>query len=183
MIRINLLPFRAARTKENIRRQVSILFLSFVLVTIILLVYNSHLSGKIRILKANADTLEKEVSLYRKKAKEVDKIKKDLDIMKKKIAVIDDLEKNRNIPVAVMEAFTEELLPQRMWLTSLEKHNMSLNVNGIALDNKTVADFMINLERTALISNVNLKTLQQKSMKDGKNLKTFEIGCAMSPSK
>ena len=35
MIRINLLPFRAARKKENVRRQVSVFLLSLVLVVII----------------------------------------------------------------------------------------------------------------------------------------------------
>ena len=35
MIRINLLPFRAARRRENVRRQTSIFFLSVVLVTIV----------------------------------------------------------------------------------------------------------------------------------------------------
>jgi type IV pilus assembly protein PilN len=180
MIKINLLPFRAARTKKNIRRQVSILFLSFILITIVLSIYNSHLNSRITGLKGNVISLEKDVSRYRKKAREVDKIKKNLSILKQKIAVISNLEKHRKVPVSVMETFTEVLIPQRMWLTDLVKNNRNINLKGIALDNKTVADFMVNLEKTSLFSNINLKKLQQKKVKNTKHFKEFEINCLMS---
>ena len=45
MIRINLLPFRAARKKENIRRQVSIFLLSLAFLLIILFYYNWSLGS------------------------------------------------------------------------------------------------------------------------------------------
>ena len=52
MIRINLLPFRAARKKENIRRQVSIFVLSLAFLLIILFYYNWNLGSKIDGLNA-----------------------------------------------------------------------------------------------------------------------------------
>lgn len=177
MIRINLLPFRAARTKENIRRQVSIFLLSFVLATIILSYYNSHLSGKIKTLNSNIASLNKEVNIYRKKAQEVDRIKKNLDIMRKKLDVINNLERNRKEPVVMMETFSDVLIPQRMWLIDIECRNNVVNLKGVALDNKTVADFMTNLEKTPIFSGVSLKTLKQKKMQKSMNLKSFEIAC------
>lgn len=177
MIRINLLPFRAARTKENIRRQVSIFLLSFVLVTIILFYYNSHLSSKIKTLNSSIAALNTEVNIYRKKAQKVDRIKKNLDIMRKKLDVINNLERNRKEPVVMMETFTDVLIPQRMWLTDLECRNDVVNLKGVALDNKTVADFMTNLEKTPIFSGVSLKTLKQKKIQKSMNLKSFEIAC------
>jgi type IV pilus assembly protein PilN len=100
--------------------------------------------------------------------------------LKQKIAVISNLEKHRKVPVSVMETFTEVLIPQRMWLTDLVKNNRNINLKGIALDNKTVADFMVNLEKTSLFSNINLKKLQQKKVKNTKHFKEFEINCLMS---
>ena len=46
MIRINLLPFRAARKKENVRRQVSVFLLSFVLIIIGVFYYNMWLGNR-----------------------------------------------------------------------------------------------------------------------------------------
>ena len=66
MIRINLLPFRAARKKENIRRQVSIFFLSFFLVVMALVYYHISLGNKILSLKAKIETTKKEVAKYEK---------------------------------------------------------------------------------------------------------------------
>lgn len=177
MIRINLLPFRAARTKENIRRQVSIFLLSFVLATIILSYCNSILSGKIKTLNSCIASLNKEVNIYRKKAQEVDRIKKNLDIMRKKLDVINNLERNRKEPVVMMETFSDVLIPQRMWLIDIQCRNNVVNLKGVALDNKTVADFMTNLEKTPIFSGVSLKTLKQKKMQKSMNLKSFEIAC------
>ena len=47
MIRINLLPYRAARKKENIRKQISIFFFSFLLIVVILLFYNMSFQKRI----------------------------------------------------------------------------------------------------------------------------------------
>ncbi|MFO8084172.1 MAG: PilN domain-containing protein [Desulfobacterales bacterium] len=47
-------------------------------------------------------------------------------------------------------------------------------VRGIALDNKTVADFMTQLENSPLFSEVNLKTIKQVTIK-GLNLMEFEV--------
>ena len=50
MIRINLLPFRAARKKENIRRQVSIALLSVFFVILTIIYYQIRLNNKINDL-------------------------------------------------------------------------------------------------------------------------------------
>jgi len=47
MIRINLLPYRAARKKENIRKQIGIFSLSLLVVFAILLFYNMRLQKRI----------------------------------------------------------------------------------------------------------------------------------------
>ena len=43
MIRINLLPYRAARKKENIRIQFNIFIGSLILVALAIFYFNSHL--------------------------------------------------------------------------------------------------------------------------------------------
>lgn len=50
MIRINLLPYRAAQKKENVRRQISIFVLAVIMVAGILLYYNISLNNDIDAL-------------------------------------------------------------------------------------------------------------------------------------
>ncbi len=183
MIRINLLPFRAARQKENIRRQVSIFLLSLAFLLIILFYYNWSLGNKIDGLNANIKHTKSELNKYDKINKEIAEIKKKLSNLKKKMAVMETLEANRFEPTRLLDTMTQAIVPKRMWFTRLESKDKSVKINGIALDNKTVADFMVRLEQTGLFSAVNLNTLKQSKV--GKsNLKSFQISCVKkSPGK
>ena len=194
MIRINLLPYRAARKKENIRRQIGIFFFSLLVVVAALLFYNMRLQHKIDVLNAKIAENKTILAKYENQAKEVDRIKKAFNNLEKKTKVINNLETKRNDAVFLMDNMTKlvaenTLIPEsnslsdkdntpvkRLWFTNFEAKGNKISIKGIAMDNKTVADFMTRLERSKLYKNVNLKTLkQQKTSK--LNLKSFDIDC------
>lgn len=178
MIRINLLPFRVARTKENIRRQVSIFFLLLFFVTMMMVYGNIILNSKIERLDSRVKSTRKQVDVYKKQAREVDKIKKKLTILTQKMDTIDTLEVNRKEPVRILDAMTKMVIAKRMWLTSFDSKANVIDIKGVALDNKTVADFMTRLEGSPLFTGVNLKTLKQKKEHKTSPLKNFEIICS-----
>lgn len=200
MIRINLLPFRAARKKENIRRQVTIVLLSLFLVILVMLYFNISLKNKIEALDAKLENTKKQIALVEKQAKEVDRIKKEFDKLKKKIRVIKNLETNRKASVLLLDNMTKmvvektsiseldesegkDIKPEkRLWFTNFSAKGNNINIKGIALDNKTVADFMTRLEISGIYKNVNLKTLKQQRVNKLK-LKSFEITCTRVPLK
>ncbi len=182
MIRINLLPFRAARKKENIRRQVSIFLLSLAFMLIVLFYYNWSLGSKIDGLNAQINETKTELKKYNKINKEIATIKKKLSNLKKKMAVMDTLEANRFEPTRLLDVMTQVIVPRRMWFTSLQSKGKSVKINGIALDNKTVADFMVRLENSGLFREVDLKTLKQRKVRKS-NLKSFQINCKKKPKK
>ena len=182
MIRINLLPFRAARKKENIRRQVSIFLLSLAFMLIVLFYYNWSLGSKIDGLNAKINKTKTELKKYNKINKEIATIKRKLSNLKKKMAVMDTLEANRFEPTRLLDVMTQVIVPRRMWFTSLQSKGKTVKINGIALDNKTVADFMVRLENSGLFSEVDLKTLKQRKVRKS-NLKSFQINCKKRPKK
>ncbi len=181
MIRINLLPFRAARKKENLRRQVSIYILSLILLTLGLFYFNFTLGDKISRLETNIDDSKKQIAAYEKITKEIEEIKQKLAIFRKKIEVIKNLDQNRKVPVQLLDTMTRMVIPKRLWFTSFESTGGKVNITGIAFDNKTVADFMINLEASKLFKSVNLISVKQGTGKEGTggaaNLKTFQVSC------
>jgi len=95
MIHINLLPFRATRKKENIRRQVFIFVSMFILIALVLVYYNMRLATKIDDLQVKVDSTKKELKIVQKKAREVDRIKKEIAVLEKKMNIIGTLERNR----------------------------------------------------------------------------------------
>lgn len=177
MIRINLLPFRAARKKENIRRQISVFFLSFFLMLAVLIYYNIHLGGQIKDLKADVDDTKKEVAKFQKITKQIEEIKQKLAILEKKTEVIRTLETNRFEPVEMLDNMSGKIIANRMWFTSFDDRPQNVQIDGIALDNKTVADFMTRLEGTGLFGSVRLQTIQKHVVK-GSGLKKFSITCS-----
>jgi type IV pilus assembly protein PilN len=178
MIRINLLPFRAARKKENVRRQVSVFLLSFALIIIAVVYYNIWLGNKIDKSKArNQDTVT-QIAKYEKINKEIAKIKKTLSNLEQKTKVIETLDGGRKDAVKLMEAMTEMIVKERMWFTNLSVKGENIAIRGIALDERTIADFMKNLEGTGTgpFSNVTLKLLQRQQIKGTSlNLKSFNV--------
>ncbi|MEE4261916.1 MAG: PilN domain-containing protein [Desulfobacteraceae bacterium] len=183
MIRINLLPFRAARKKENIRRQVSIFLLSLAFMLIILFYFNFSLNSRIGNLNSNIKDTKSELEKYDKINKEIAEIKRKLDNLKKKMAVMDTLEANRFAPIRLMDAMTQVIVPKRMWFTDLASMGENVSISGLALDNTTVADFMVRLENSGLFKEVDLKTLKRAKSKKGdtSEYKSFSVNCVKKP--
>jgi type IV pilus assembly protein PilN len=180
MIRINLLPFRAARKKENIRRQVSIFVLSLAFLLILLFYYNWSLGNKIDDLNASIEHTNSELKKFEEINREIQEIKKKLSNLRQKMEVMETLEANRFESTRLMDAMTQVIVPKRMWFTRMESKDQSVNIRGIALDNKTVADFMVRLEQSGLFSDVNLNTLKAQTVQKS-NLKSFQISCVTKP--
>jgi type IV pilus assembly protein PilN len=182
MIRINLLPFRAARKKENIRKQVSVFFLCLMLVIIVLVWVHFYLGSKQTRLTANVTDTKKELALYKQKNEEIKAIRKKLQDLEMRQNVIKDLERQRFLPVHILEALTAEIVAERMWLTNLKISGNQMEVDGIALDNNTVAKFITNLEgmpklndpKSPIYEKVRLNKLQQEAIRNI-NMKKFDI--------
>jgi type IV pilus assembly protein PilN len=179
MIRINLLPFRAARKKENVRRQISIFLLSFILIIIAVFYYNSWLNNRLKKLEARNQETTQQIAKYDKINKEIAQIKKSLNNLKKKIQVIETLDSGRKNAVNLLESMTEMIIEERMWFTALNVTGNSVNISGIALDERTIADFMKRLENKGGYANVTLNALQRKEIK-GKSLKLKGFSLSMN---
>ena len=177
MIRINLLPFRAARKKENVRRQVSIFLLSVLLVAVVVIYYNFTLTNRVARLTEDVEQTRLQITKYQKITKEIDQIKKKLAVLKRKNAVIQELEADRRNAIELLDNMTRLIVAKRMWLTDLASKKDNVSFKGIALDNKTVADFMTRLEKSRMFASVNLQKLQKENFKENLGLKNFEIRC------
>ena len=183
MIRINLLPFRAARKKENVRRQVSMFLLSVALIGVALFYFNSYLAGQMKSLTAAVESTQAELKTYQQKNKEVAALKKQLDILIKKTEVIEALATSREESVRLMDTMTQVVVPDRMWLTSFNASDTQVTLSGTAIDNRTIAEFMLRLEAVDRFKNVKLQSSRQVQFRQNVMLKTFRIVFEKSPLK
>ncbi|MBS0014275.1 MAG: PilN domain-containing protein [Desulfobacterales bacterium] len=179
MIRINLLPFRAARTKENIRRQVSIFLLSMVLLLVVLFAVNMFMGSRVGALETRLANLNEDIEHYSQKADQVDVLKKELAELEQKIRIIEQLKSHRTKPPRLLADLTERVIPDRMQIQKMNYNGSELILNGIAMDNETIAVFMSRLERSDKIRDVTLENAKQTTQFDVE-MKSFGIKCKMA---
>lgn len=180
MIRINLLPFRSTRKKENVRRQLSISILLVVMTLVAIFGAYLLLGNQIDDLNGRITIAQAELDKYEKINKEIAEIKRKLENLNKKMAVIRELEASRYEPVKLMEILTQAIVEKRMWFTKMETKAGSVSLSGIAMDDKTVADFMLRLEGCGLFSAVSLRNIKHVELQKTA-LKSFEIICTKKP--
>jgi len=184
MIRINLLPFRAAKKKANIRRQVSIYFLSIIFLFALMAYFTLSLNSQLAASRSEETRLRKELPKYFKITRKMNQLKKLTADTRSKLEVIQRLEKQKTGPVRLLGEIALAVPTDKLWLRSLNEGTGLLTLEGTAMDNNTVALFMTNLEKTPYITSVDLKTTRLKHLKKHKlDVTDFVLICKTSAVK
>ncbi len=178
MIRINLLPFRAERRKENIRRQVNIYFLSVALFVSVMGFFFLHSNQKLSVLEADRDKKKTELENYVAINRKIVKLKNNINEIRTKLEVIESLEKSKIGPVRLLDEIALAVPKNKLWLISLEEKGGILTLMGSAMDNDTVALFMTNLKDSQHIVSVDLKSTKLRKLPEyNMNVTDFELTC------
>jgi len=177
MIKINLLPVRAAKKKESVRQQLSIFLLSITLVSVVCLGVYLVTMAKISTAKDEITKSEQEIEALKKKIGEIDNLKKVQEEVRKKLDILDQLRRNKTGP-ATRLAELSEAVPDKVWLTKYTESGGSVSLAGIAYNEDLIAELMRNLQASKDFTNVELLVSEQMDLK-GMKAKRFEISCVL----
>lgn len=181
MIRINLLPVRAAKKKESARQQISIFLLA--IAGVMVLAFGIYMVTVAKISAANDEIAKSEQEIKRLKEKigEIDNIKKFQAEVKKKLDILNQLRRDKAGP-ATRLAKLSDAVPEKLWLTKYTENAGSVSLGGVAFDEELIAAFMRNLQASGEFINVELGVSEQVDIK-GLKAKRFEISCSLKSSK
>jgi type IV pilus assembly protein PilN len=178
MIRINLLPFRAARKKENIRRQLMVYGLSVVFLICIMGWGFIHFTTTLSDLKVEEKRIQDDLKTYEQTIRRIAELEKKIKEIRVKLEVIRELEKNKTGPVHLLDEIAMAVPREKLWLNSMKEAKGTLTLAGTAMDNETVALFMTNLENSDYISGVDLQSAKLRTIADQKlNVADFVMEC------
>jgi type IV pilus assembly protein PilN len=178
MIRINLFPFRAARIKENIRRQVSYYFGSVIVILLAMTWFYIGFTREINSLTKERERITKELATYKDTNAKIKSLKETIADIEAKLKTIKELEKVKTGPVKLLDDIATSVPKDKLWLASLRESKGTLMLEGTAMDNETVADFMDKLQSTGTINSVELvRTRQRKVPGVELSLKDFALRC------
>ncbi len=174
MIKINLLPLKK---KIDIKRILSISV--FALSIVALLLFSFLVENQKKHLESKLSDIKKENLFYEKIVKEISQIITEKKNREQRIRIIEILDSERMKSVDLLETVSSNLVTGKMWLTYLASSKDSVNIKGVAINNKTAADFLKQLENSEYFASVDLKRLKQITMYNNPNLKNFEILCVL----
>lgn len=173
MIRINLLSAREIRAEIGRRQDLTVAAASLGVTLALILIVFLYQFSRSTLLSSRLSGMRQEIAALESRAKEVTELQKNIGELKQKVKVIDDLSKKKIGPVRVMESLSGAT-PIRLWLTEFKENAGNLSLNGMAVDNQTVADFLKALSSTAYFKDVELVETSQAEQ-DKLLLKKFSL--------
>lgn len=177
MIKINLLVAREERKKQSIRKEVTVFALVIALVLILVVLVHWMSSRQREEIITQIKNSEAELKRLEAVKREINKAKANKKILQEKLNIIDNLNKNRTRPIEIMTVFASKI-PDKMWLKLLTKSDRTVTLQGVALDDETIANFMKKLQQSKMFSAVELVVTERVTI-EKLNLKKFTMICTM----
>ena len=174
MIRINLLPIKQIKQKAALRQQVAGLLCLFLLVLVALAVTYQWQASTITSLHGSIAKLNKEKNKYNKTIKEIAELKKTKDLLDAKVNAIKQLKEKSSLAVHIVDEVATRTPQDRMWLTALTQNGSILSLQGVALDNATIAQYMQSMEESPYFKNAELMNSSLLEV-SGQKLKSFSM--------
>lgn len=178
MIRINLIPTKAARKKEGAIAQLVIGAVVIGVALIVCYFINRDKDKEVEMERIVQNDLTAKINQLQSIIAEVEDYKRKRRDLEAKINTIKDLNEKRSGPVKFMEDFGY-VLPRKAWITAFREVEKQLTLEGSAADGPTVADFIDNLRGSKFFYNVQLIQVQQAT-ETGKTIQKFSVNCLVN---
>jgi type IV pilus assembly protein PilN len=175
MIKINLLSARKEKKEGGIQKEILILILCIVLLGAGLGLLQWKMTNEKEEKLAQITVTRNEIAYHKSLTTEVTKAKEAQKMLQDKLNVINALRKEKSGPARVLDELSLQK-PERIHFESLRKDGLKMGIEGVALDDETIAGFMTNLRNSKLFRNVDLivsEQIEQRKLK----LKKFTLSC------
>jgi type IV pilus assembly protein PilN len=180
MIHINLLPVRAAQKQARFQREVfvfcSVIFFAIICCSVVYVNLKLHIA---KTTKAIA-TSNQEIAKLKTVLGEVNEFKKKQKDYQDKLDVIADLKRKKSGPIHLLDDLNK-VLPEKLWLETFQETAGIIKITGIGVSQKTVADFITELEKSPYYRDVDLR-LTKQVLQDGVKLQSFKVDCKSESS-
>lgn len=181
MIRINLLPYRSERRRELIMQQILLAAIPLAVALLTVGIIHYTMNARIEGLQNRIHDVKEDITKSKVALKEIETYKSKKSTLLKKMDVIKSLRKGKDGPVHMLDELASRL-PGHLWLTDFSQSGSSLEINGMALDNIAISNYMVALENSPYFSDIDLKKIESKNIRgrDGGQLREFTISFTVS---
>jgi len=180
MIKINLLPVRAAKKKETAVQQITIFCVSIALVLLVIGALYAVKLGQISSAKNDITASNNKITELKIRIGKLEELKTLKEQVKKKLDVLAQLRKNKTGPAQRL-ATLSDITPDQLWLTVYSETGETVKISGIAYTEDLIAQFMRSIQSSNDFTGVELIVSEQKDFA-GTKVKAFELSCKLKAS-
>jgi type IV pilus assembly protein PilN len=178
MIRINLLAGpreRKPKSQYDVRAQ-AFFGIGVLVVTIAgCWWYSATLDEELEARQVERSEKTARVAALNEQVKQVANFEQRKKLLEDKNRIIDQLEKARVGPVKVLDHVSQSLDPLKLWLVRVSINGQDIDLEGRALTNDDVVEFVNNLRRTDYFMNINLH--ESRSVQESQvGVYSFKLG-------
>lgn len=163
MIRINLLPWRETRRKQQQRDFLNMVVAAVLLAFLGIIAVHMEITGRIEHQEARNQFLRDEIQQLKTIAAQIKEMDKTKAQLLGRLESIQSLQRNRPSMVRIFNDLAH-IIPSEVFLNSLKTTENTLTLAGIASSNNTVSEFMRNLTNSSSFGVPNLAVIENKNV-------------------
>lgn len=160
--RINLLPWREMRRKEQDRQLLTIAVGAWILMGVVIFYAHIHVSSLIENQNRRNEFLNQEIAKVEAQIKEIAELKKKRADLIARMNVIYQLQGDRTQIVHMFDELARKL-PDGVYLSSLNHAGSNIALKGVAQSNARVSALMRNLSASDWFADPELEVINVKS--------------------
>lgn len=181
MIRINLLPHREIKRKQQQKEFFTLLGAVIGLGAAAWFAVHSYLGGQLEEQDGRNSYLESEIAVLDKQIDEIKKLKEQTSALLQRKKIVESLQANRAETVYLLDQLVRQL-PDGVYLKSVTQRINTVTVNGYAQSNARVSTFMRNLESSPYLEKPVLIEIRSMADKNSR-LSEFSLSVLLTRSK
>ena len=172
--RLNLLPWREMRRREQDRQLLTVAIGAWVLMVIIVFYAHIHVTGLIDAQNRRNEFLKQEIAKVEKQIKEVAELKKRREDLIARMNVIQQLQADRTRVVRIFDELVRRV-PEGVQLASLKQSgSASMALTGVAQSNARVSALMRNFSASEWFDDPKLDVINVRQ-KGGDRVSEFSM--------
>ena len=181
MIRINLLPHRELRRKQQQKEFFIVLGVVVGLGATVWFATHTYLSGQLDEQNDRNTYLEQEIAALDKQIEEIKKVQEQTTALLQRKKIVESLQANRAETVYLLDQLVRQL-PDGVYLKSVQQKGSKVAVNGFAQSNARVSTFMRNLESSPYLEKPSLVEIHAITDKSTR-LSEFSLSVSLTRTK
>lgn len=143
MIRINLLPHREAKRKQNKIAFFRLLAIAGVFGVAVIVAVGLFIATRISEQEARNAYITAENKKLDKQIEEIATLKQDIEALKARQQAVEDLQSDRNQPVYLLDELVKQV-PEGVFLRSFKQEGQKVSMSGVAQSNERVSELLHN---------------------------------------